>query len=316
MPPGSILCWHSVTADRLPSESPMHVPDRELITAIELLRSVADIVPLREIVERHRAGRSTRGLVSLTFDDGYAALPALIGDYIVRAHVPITVFITTVATDRAARFWWDRIDDLFGHVSSDRWRAFEDVVGVPPAYRAGQPAEYGPLRPLRQWIMATHRGRWPDELEPALAALETESNRTTAQRAMSWDEILRFGSSGLVEYGVHTISHPVLPLLDDAELVAEVSTARRQLEDHVPNALPVLAIPFGLYDARTVTLAREAGMQTSLTLDNRTLRGIGADEPPPRLSMRSGLKRWKLLARLYVPRARPAGYPALPSATT
>ena len=294
----------------------MHVPDRELIAAVEVLRAMAEIVSLREILERHRAKRSTRGLAALTFDDGYAALPALIGDYLVRASVPITVFVTTAATDRAARFWWDRIDDLYPRVGAERWRAFEDVVGVPTAYRAGQPPEYGPLRPLRQWIMAQYRGRWPEKLESALAALEQEYNHTTTQRAMSWDEIAAFGTTGLVEFGVHTISHPVLPLLGDAELVAEVANAHRELRDRVPNALPVLAIPFGLYDARTIMLSREAGMQTSLTLDNRTMRGIPADAPPPRLSMSRGLKRWKLIARLSVPRRPPTGYPALPSATT
>ena len=292
----------------------MHVPDRELIAAVEVLRAMAEIVSLREILERHRAKRSTRGLAALTFDDGYAALPALIGDYLVRASVPITVFVTTAATDRAARFWWDRIDDLYPRVTAERWRAFEDVVGVPTAYRAGQPAEYGPLRPLRQWIMANYRGRWPEHLEAALA--ELENGTTTKQRAMSWDEIAAFGTTGLVEFGVHTISHPVLPRLGDAELVAEVANAHRELRDRVPNALPVLAIPFGLYDARTIMLSREAGMQTSLTLDNRTMRGIPADAPPPRLSMSRGLKRWKLIARLSVPRRPPTGYPALPSATT
>jgi peptidoglycan/xylan/chitin deacetylase (PgdA/CDA1 family) len=314
MPPGAILCWHSVTANGLPSASPMHVPDREFIAAVELLRTMAEIVSLRDIVERHRAKRPTRGLAALTFDDGYAALPVLIGDYLVRASVPITVFVTTAATERAGRFWWDRIDDLFPRVSAERWRAFENVVGVPVEYRAGQPAEYGPLRPLRQWIMASYRGRWPEHLERALA--ELENGTTTGQRAMSWDEIARFGASGVVDFGVHTISHPVLPLLTDAELIAEVADAHRKLRDHVPNALPVLAIPFGLYDARTIALAREAGMETSLTLDNRTMRGVPADAPPPRLSMSRGLKRWKLIARLSVPRRPPTGYPALPSATT
>jgi peptidoglycan/xylan/chitin deacetylase (PgdA/CDA1 family) len=292
----------------------MHAPVEELVAAIELVRRVATIVPLRELLDRHRAGRSTRGLVAFTFDDGYAALPALLDSYLREASVPITVFITTAATNRAARFWWDRIDDCFPRVSAERWRAFERVVGVPDAYRVGQPAEYGPLRPLRQWIMAQYQGRWPEQFEAPLA--ELEDGTTTGQRAMSWDEIVAFGASGLVEYGVHTITHPVLPLLSEADLIAEVATAYRELREHVPSALPVLAIPFGLYDARTLTLARRAGMQTSLTLDNRTMRGIATDAAPPRLSMRSGLKPWKLLLRLCLPRPVPRSYPALPSATT
>jgi peptidoglycan/xylan/chitin deacetylase (PgdA/CDA1 family) len=292
----------------------MQVPVEELIGAIEFVRRFARIVPLSELLERHRAGKSTEGLISLTFDDGYAALPALIGSYVSRVNVPISVFITTRASDQAARFWWDRIDDCFPRISPERWRAFENAVGVPDAYRTGQPAEYGPLRPLRQWIMAQYLGRWPQHLESALSDLE--HGTTSAQRAMSWDEIAAFGANGLVEYGVHTLTHPVLPLLSDKDFADEVGGAHRELLAHVPNALPVLAIPFGLYDSRTIDLARRAGMQTSLTLDNRTMRGIPASAAPPRVSMRSGLKKWKLFLRLTVPRKPPSGYPALPSATT
>jgi peptidoglycan/xylan/chitin deacetylase (PgdA/CDA1 family) len=294
----------------------MHVSDREFVAAVELVRTVAEIVPLRDLVDRHRAGRPTRGLVALTFDDAYAALPPLIGPYIARIGIPVTVFVTTGATDRGMRFWWDRVEDVEPRLSSEQWRAFEDRLGVPATFRNGQPAEYGRMRALRQWILATHRGRWPDALEEPLAEIERQHGFTTRQRAMTWDEIGRFAAGGLVDVGVHTISHPVLPLLDATERCAEVGVAYRQLAEHVPGAAPILAIPFGLYDAATVRIAREAGMRVSLTLDNRTLRGVDADAPLPRLSMRSGLRRWKLLARLTVPRRPPDGYPPLPSATT
>lgn len=312
----TVLAYHSVTSADLPSASAMHVPDGELVSAIETIRRVAEIVPLRTIVDRHRAGRSTRGLVALTFDDAYAALPRLMGDYIARAAVPITVFVTTAATDAGATFWWDRIDDLFPRVSAERWRALEDVVGVPPAYRAGQPAEFGPLRPLRQWVLAEYRGRWPAHLEEPLSAMEREHGVTTCHRAMTWAELARFAANGLVDVGVHTVTHPVLPLLDDAEMTFEIGESYRSIRSRVPAAVPVLAIPFGLYDERTIRTAQRAGMSASLTLANRSLRGVGIDEALPRLSMGRGLRRWKLVLRIVVPRRPPTGYPALPSATT
>lgn len=314
--PVTILAYHSVTSADLPSASAMNVPEGELVSAIETIRRVAEIVPLRTVVERHRAGRSTRGLVALTFDDAYAALPSVMGHYFARAAVPITVFVTTAATDSGATFWWDRIDDLFPRVSADRWRAFEDVVGVPSAYRAGQPAEFGPLRPLRQWVLAEYRGRWPRHLEEPLSALEREYGVTTRHRAMTWAELAAFTASGLVDVGVHTVSHPVLPLLDDTELEFEITECHKSILSRVPAAVPVLAIPFGLYDERTVRLARNMGMSASLTLANRSLRGVGIDEALPRLSMGRGLRRWKFLMRLLVPRRPPTRYPALPSATT
>jgi peptidoglycan/xylan/chitin deacetylase (PgdA/CDA1 family) len=315
-PPGAILCYHSVTSARWPSASPVNVPDGEFVAALDVVRRFAEIVPLREIVNRHRVGRSTNGLVALTFDDAYAALPEVIGAYIARDAVPITIFVTSGATDRGARFWWDRVDDLHPRVPSERWRAFEDAIGLPDAYRVGQPTGMGPLRPLRQWILAEYRGRWPEHLDAPLAALEAEREFVTVQRAMTWDEVARFAASASIDVGVHTASHPVLPLLDEAECEREIASAHHAIKERVANAVPVLAIPFGLYDARTEGIARRAGMRASLTLANRSLRAVGADAPLPRLSMARGLRRWKLALRLIAPRGAPASYPALPSATS
>jgi peptidoglycan/xylan/chitin deacetylase (PgdA/CDA1 family) len=313
-PWASVLCYHGVTTPQAPSAAAMHVPEGELAAALDTIGSVAEVVPLRVLLDRRRAGRSSRGLAAVTFDDGYASLIP----FLTRSRVPVTVFVTTGATERGAAFWWDRVEDLFSHVEPARWRAFEDVVGVSDAYRAGQPAEYGPLRPLRQWIMATYNGRWPDHLEEPLSEIERECAFRTPHRPMTWDELARVAKPGVVDIGVHTISHPVLPLLSDAEIVREIVESDRAIRDHVGDAsLSALAIPFGLYDARTVPLASEAGMRASLTLANRSLRGIRVgDSAIPRLSMGRGLKRWKLLLRIVLPRSQPGDYPPLPSETT
>jgi peptidoglycan/xylan/chitin deacetylase (PgdA/CDA1 family) len=312
--PGAILCYHSLTSPELPSASTAHVPQAELMAAIDVVRALGEIVPLQVLVARHRAARSTRGLFSLTFDDAYDAVRRL-GDPLRRAGVPITIFVTTAAADSGRAFWWDRIDDLFACVAPARWRAFEDRIGLDPAYRSGQPAELGPLRPLRQWILAAHHGRWPAQLEEPLAELEDEHRSRTAHRPMTWDEIAAFTTDGLVDVGVHTRTHPVLPLLDDAVAEVEIRDAYRAIRERVSRSVPILAIPFGLYTEHTARLARAAGMDTSLTLGNHPLRGTAPDAPLPRLSMGRGLRRWKLMLRLTVPR-RPAPYPALPSPTS
>src|SRR4051812_6690625 len=72
---GSILCFHSVADQPLDPGSP-HVSPATLRMVIAAARRVGTIVPLREILARHRAGRSTRGMVAITFDDAYAALVA------------------------------------------------------------------------------------------------------------------------------------------------------------------------------------------------------------------------------------------------
>ena len=322
---GAILCLHGIDTAREPSEGAAAVSVERLGALLDVLGGVADVVPLRELLARRRAGRPTRGLAALTFDDAYRSLDDAIARVLRPRGVPATVFVVSSASRVGAAFWWDRVDDLAPHVPPERWRRFEDEIGLPQSYRDGQPAAYGPLRPLRQWVLRAHVGRWPARAEAPLAALESEAGRRTVQRAMTYPELAAMVADGLVDVGVHTITHPVLPLLDDDELRREVRDGHAELLAHLPPAtvLPVLAIPFGLGDERTARIAAQGGMWCSLTLGDRTI-AFGHRAAIPRFSVSRNLSPARLGLRVLgieggARRAlgvAPAMYPPLPSETT
>jgi len=321
---GAILCLHGVTSSALPSESIVHVRVEQFESLLAAARDVGELVPLVDLVDRHIAGRSTAGLIAVTADDAYASLLLETAAFVRREAIPITVFAVTNAAATGATYWWDRIDDLFGRVPAERWRTFEDACRLPAEYRSGQPARFGPLRPLRQWLLAQHAGRWPQALEGPLQDLEVEARTRTQQRSMTFEELSRFAAMPTVDVGVHTVSHPVLPLLSDTELTREIETSHQILRERLPNVVPVLAIPFGLFDDRTVTLARRAGMRTSLTLAATTLARHESEEDLPRFCLMRDDKPTKLRLRLtglldpgrWSWRRAGPRYPALPSATT
>lgn len=320
---GVILCFHGVTTPELPSQSDVHVPIGKFKSLIAAAQRVGHLVPLQELVERHRDGRSTAGLVAVTLDDAYASLLGETADFVRREAIPLTVFVVVEAAAHGASYWWDRIDDVFPHVSRARWRAFEDAVGLPAEYRDGQPVEYGPLRPLRQWVLAAHAGRWPGELDRLLIDLEQECGTRSVQRSMTLAELASFAALPSVAVGVHTLSHPVLPLLGDAELHREIAMGYDTLREGFANAVPILAIPFGLFDHRTVRAARAAGMMTSLTLAGATLEQHGDGDDLPRFCVTRNETALKLQLRLSGVleriRRRHTGssrYPALPSPAT
>ena len=62
-------------------------------------------------------GRSTAGLIAVTFDDAYAAVLTELKDFISRTAVPIAVFAVTDAAMTGSTYWWDRVDDLFPRVT-------------------------------------------------------------------------------------------------------------------------------------------------------------------------------------------------------
>ena len=317
---GAILCFHGIASEPAPGQGEAHLSLAEFKAFIGAARRMGQLVPLQDLVRRHFAGRSTAGLIAITADDAYASLLSEAGDYLAREAIPLTVFAVTQPLLTDARYWWDRVDDVFPRVPRARWRAFENRCGLSEAYRQGQPARYGPLRPFRQWMLATHQGRWPAELEHELRQLELEfgEGSRTAQRTMTLEELARLAAFPAIDVGVHTLSHPVLPLLSDQELAAEISGSYQVLREHFPKALPMLALPFGLFDCRTLAAARDAGMVATLTLAGTTLKRFADRDDLPRFCLCRSDRPRRLRARLtgFFDRKAARRYPALPSATT
>lgn len=281
-------------------------------------------MPLRELVTRHVSGETTDGLLALTADDAYASWQAA-APYLSREAIPLTVFAVSDALATGSSFWWDRCEELACSASPGRWRQFEDDCGLPEAYRRGQPADGGPMRPLRQWTLAEHAGRWPGALEGPLARLEGELGRRTPQRSMTEAELSAFAAHSGAEIGVHTATHAALPFLSDDEVITDIRRGYDDLRVHFPAVVPYLAIPFGLFDSRTAGLAARAGMTVSLTLEGHPLdRRHAAEMGVPRhcvvreqgpgvLSLKAS-RLARFLWRSEGDRANP--YPVLPSPTS
>jgi len=295
----------------------------EFQRTIELASELGDIVPLTELVARHDAGRSTARMVAITCDDAYAGLLYDAGEYLRRVAVPLTVFVVTQPARNGSAYWWDRIDEVFPRIAAARWRRFEEACGLPDTYRRGQPAHFGPLRPFRQWILAQFQGRWPDRLEAELATLEQETSHATVQRSMTFAELETLAAQAPVTFGVHTVTHPVLPLLSDGEKEAEIAGCHAELRERLASSVPILAAPFGLFDAATIRVARAAGMTATLTLGATTLARSVPRGGIPRFCLAAAVKPWRTALQLtgIVERVRSARgaeevYPVLPSPTT
>lgn len=141
---------------------------------------------------------------------------------------------------------------------------------------------------------------------------------------MTFADLTELAAVPGVEVGVHTVSHPVLPLLPDPDLGQEIAGGYDELRERFTNVVPILAVPFGLYDERTLRAAHAAGMTASCSVSGATLDRRAPQYALPRICMARGDTPATLGLRLLgLPdlMRRCAGrssapYPDLPSATT
>lgn len=78
-------------------------------------------------------------------------------------------------------------------------------------------------------------------------------------RAMlNWSDLAEIAEAG-IEIGAHSHQHPELDRLSGDKLRDELDAPKRMLEDKLGLAVPGLAYPFGLWNARARRASREAG---------------------------------------------------------
>jgi peptidoglycan/xylan/chitin deacetylase (PgdA/CDA1 family) len=165
------------------------------------------------------------------------------------------------------------------HVTFDD--AYRSVLSALPTLRAlGLPATIfvstgfaDEGRPLDVPELAAEAAAHPDELA-----------------TMRWDE-LRAIAGDDVEIGSHTVSHPHLSRLSDAELDDELAASRARVEDELRRPCRFFAFPYGEHDARVQAAVRRAGYEAAFAL------GAGSDRANPFALPRSDLYRRDSLLR-------------------
>lgn len=107
---------------------------------------------------------------------------------------------------------------------------------------------------------------WPEVAETQVAEPELMRSLTWAQV----DEMIGQGA----EFGSHTLTHPHLPKLGDGQLAEELGESKALIERRL-GACATVAYPFGEWDARVATAARDAGYEFAFSLPQGPQRHVG-----------------------------------------
>lgn len=246
---GIALLWHRVGPKRSSREVLPSMPVRQFADQLTAFCKVADVVSLDEL---ERGTGSTRPRIALTFDDdddGHAthALPVLQA-----LGVTATFFLSGRWIHGLGRYWW---------------QVLEDEVG-----RDGLP------------VVSARYGRPGQSLRHVAAALEgTEVARRLAEHGhgpppMSHTHAAALVAAGM-EIGFHTVHHPVLPVLEDAELARALTHGAAQLAEDLATPVRRIAYPHGRADRRVAAATAAAGWRSGWSVNKRS---TGPSDDPHR----------------------------------
>ena len=251
----SILIFHRVLAgpDPLFPEEPDAARFESLLRAV---REAFVVLPLATAVQRLQDGSLPANALAITFDDGYADNEQIAAPILRRLGLHATFFVATGFLD-GGRMWNDTVIEAVRRTSLERLDLDDLGLGVRDlATPARRRAAIDELLPRVKHRPPAERQRLVDAVASRCgAALPDDQMMTTAQ--------LRSLHRAGMAIGGHTVNHPILCSIDDAEAQREIVDNKQQLETSLQAPLTLFAYPNGKpdrdYAARHAAMARAAG---------------------------------------------------------
>jgi peptidoglycan/xylan/chitin deacetylase (PgdA/CDA1 family) len=233
--------------------------------------------------------QGTREGIVLTFDDGYANNFHLAFPVLQKYQFPATILVATGFVDRTVPLWGDWLEFVVNSAphrdSLYEWR--NEQMALPLASPENARVV---VAQLKRRLRAVAICDVHDFVRSLASHLHVRYDWTCVPeelRPLQWDQVRAMRRSGLVSFGSHTVSHPVLSRCSEAIQRSEIVDSKRRLDRELGEPCTIFAYPFGKrgdYSEATKRLALEAGHQLILTAES----GYNA----PSSWDCSDLKRW------------------------
>jgi peptidoglycan/xylan/chitin deacetylase (PgdA/CDA1 family) len=250
------------------------------------------VIPMSELAASLRDGRRLPSHAAvITVDDGHRDFYTCAYPILREFGLTAVMYLPTAFLD-GAWLWFDRYHYIFDKSRLDRAEcrglaplgdASLDLSDPDARYRA-----FLQIAMQAQWLPADERDRLGDRLAGLLRVSLPE--RPPEEFApLGWDEVREMAGNG-IEFGGHTVTHPILQTLSSAEgLAREIAGCKRRIEDEMQAPLRHFAYPSGKVEevpAAAKEAVARAGFETAVTTmpgqaragdDLLWLRRVGVD---------------------------------------
>jgi peptidoglycan/xylan/chitin deacetylase (PgdA/CDA1 family) len=233
---------------------------------LQLLTTRCTPVSLRELVALRNRKKSLKGLVALTFDDGYKDFAVNAIPELAAMEIPATIFVTTGYI--GAPFWWDEVSELLRPQvqtvdrleivldAASALRVFENMTDEESAAEA--------VRRICDDLLYLDPARRSTIIAGIREQTGLARDSSSTPRAMSLAELEGLATNPRVEIAAHSVTHPMLARLDRADQRREIRDSYAALEQL---AKPVFGFsyPNGSYCTQTCELVKETGYSYACT---------------------------------------------------
>jgi peptidoglycan/xylan/chitin deacetylase (PgdA/CDA1 family) len=258
-----ILCLHRVLTEeeqnRSDSVNAMVLGERTFVKMLEYISRRYRIVSFDAFLANGaNSADLSRPWCLVTFDDGWRDNYTTAYPWLKKFHLPALVFLTTGLIESQELFWIERLARAWKH----------------PSRRAEIQSRLGSLTQTKDQLSDVettieYLKRMPSKkrqqiLDLLMPSEESYDQRDMVDQMLTWGQVTEMSRDG-IEFGSHTVTHPLLTFEDDAVVNHELCASKQILEEKLDKKVRAFAYPNGDCDQRVRRQVRQAGYECAFT---------------------------------------------------
>ena len=223
-----------------------------------------NLISLHELFRKLKDGEPLHRAVAFTIDDGYFDHASVAAPVFVEYDCPATIFIVSGFIDGKTWLWWDQLNYVFTETRRKELTARLAGREIPYTLDSPEARRQNGIALSLLCQDATQSDRlacMADLLREA--DVELPAVPPPGSAPITWDEASRLEKKGLVVFGPHTVTHPVLSSTSAEQSASEIAESWARLRAELQNPLPVFCYPHGRrrdYGAREMAQVHRLGL--------------------------------------------------------
>jgi peptidoglycan/xylan/chitin deacetylase (PgdA/CDA1 family) len=232
--------------------------EETFVTLLKHLEQSFQVLPIDAVVQADAGDpRDSRPICVLTFDDGWRDNYTTAFPWLKKLGLPATIFLVTGLVGSGDTFWIERLATVWADRSR---RAFIQSESGGVKNRSRNVSFEKIIEHLKHMPAAKRQTL----LSRMLPAVDAGTPQSPYEKMMDWNQVIEMSQNG-IEFGAHTVTHPLLPQEDDSAVQNELHSSRLTLEKLLGKKARSFAYPNGEWDERVRSWVARAGYECAFT---------------------------------------------------
>lgn len=279
----NILMYHGFSPnsgiDILTNFGGKHLNIEEFENHLKLIIKYCTPISLEKVILNKKLPANP---IIITFDDGYKNNYTYAYPLLKKYNVPATIFLTTGFIDQSNYMWSDRLEYIINKAQTGNL----DFLWEDDKLQLGLNTEIEKIKSIRSvknYIKGLSEQKKLSFMEKLHQLLEVEYNWIKIPELLlplTWDEIRIMKDSGLVSFGSHSVTHPILSKCTLEQQRRELMLSQQRITEELGIECNLFAYPNGEitdYNQETLELLRELKYLCAVTVIPGYVNNNGKD---------------------------------------